>query len=64
MEQFIRDSKNAYNKATGLMPNDEIVSKYALAYQISCLVDLLEDYLSEEEEPALSEEENANNGQQ
>lgn len=35
--QFIREQREAYVKATGQLPNDESVSRYALAYQLALL---------------------------
>lgn len=49
--QFIKEQRNAYLSATGQMPNDETVSRYALAYQLAVLNANLEEYIAQFTEP-------------
>lgn len=49
--QFIKEQREAYVKATGQMPNDETVSRYALAYQLAILNENAEDVIAQFIEP-------------
>lgn len=56
-EEFVKEARRRYGKATGAMPNDETVSRFALAYQVSILNENIETFLEAE---GLFEEEEAN----
>lgn len=48
MENFINQARQAFREATGQIPNDEIVSRYSLAYQIQQLNQNIEAFLINE----------------
>lgn len=46
--QFIKEQREAFVRATGHMPNDDAMSRYALAFQIEQLNSNIETYLVHE----------------
>jgi len=48
MEDFIKECRSTFQTATGQIPVDDVVSRYALAYQISLLNQNIEDFLEAE----------------